>query len=282
MYHPTLKSPGILILANCLLLLLAQSVSAAEQSEVGIWESSLRNTYFGTSEIEENNDIIQIEAPKRAEDPALLPLKIKTGIPQSEQHYIKSVSLIIDRNPDPLAGVFHFTPDNGKADLELRVRLDQYSHVRAIAEMNDGKLYMTSRYVKGSGGCSAPAAGDLAAAMARLGKIKLQTGAPSADTDSPLVSAMLRISHPNITGMQKNQMTQLFYPSHYVQEVKVKLDDKPIFSAELGISISENPSFLFYLSPEQSGRLTAEIRDSEDLTFVHTEEVRIKSVKGAS
>lgn len=282
MYRRKLKSASLTILMGSLLLISSTSIFAAGQSELGIWESALRAAYFGNRDIEENNEIIQIVAPKRAEDPALLPLKIKTGISQSKTHYIKNVSLIIDRNPDPLAGVFHFTPNNGKADLELRVRLDQYSYVRAIAEMNDGKLYMSSRYVKGSGGCSAPAAGDLATAMNRLGKMKWQTNASSNETDSSLISAMLRISHPNITGMQKNQMTQLFYPAHYIQEVKVKLDDKPIFSAELGISISENPSFQFYLTPDQSGQLTAEIRDSEDMKFIHTKDISVKSGSNAS
>ncbi len=247
---------------------------AAQQSDVGIWDAALKHSYFGDNVIEENSDLIRLEAPKRAEDPALLPLKIITGIPQSEDRYIKTVTLIIDKNPDPKAGVFHFTPENGKADLELRVRLDQYSHVRAVAETNDGKFYMASRFVKGSGGCSAPAAGDLVTAKARMGRMKLNTQLAPDDQFSG-ISAMLRISHPNITGMQKNQMTQLYYPAHYVQQVKVKLDDQPIFTAELGISISENPSFLFYLAPDKSGKLTAEVKDSENLEFVHSQEIKV-------
>ncbi len=248
---------------------------AANQSELGRWESGLKQAYFGEREIADGAAFIKIEAPKRAEDPALVPLKIITNIPQTSERYIKNMTLIVDNNPDPRAGIFHFTPESGKADLEVRIRVDQYSDVRAIAETNDGKLYMVSRYVKGSGGCSAPAAGDLEAARARMGRMKLQTKAETSD-DYSLVSAMLRISHPNITGMQKNQMTQLYYPAHFIKEVTVKLDDQKIFSAELGISISENPSFRFYLTPKQSkGKLTAEVRDSENMEFRYSEDITV-------
>mgnify|MGYP002150436774 CR=1 FL=1 len=53
------------------------------------------------------------------------------------------------------------------AEIETRVRVDAYSHVRAIAEASDGQLYAVTRFVKASGGCSAPAGSDAQAAAAR-------------------------------------------------------------------------------------------------------------------
>ncbi|MGB0867264.1 MAG: quinoprotein dehydrogenase-associated SoxYZ-like carrier, partial [Granulosicoccaceae bacterium] len=162
-----------------------------------------------------------------------------------------------------------------RADLELRLRVDQYSHIRAIARTNDNKLHMVSQYVKASGGCSAPSTANLEAAMQRLGKVRLQTN--KVEHDGPaLVSAQLRISHPNTTGMQRNQMTQLVYPAHFVRQVRVTLDGVEIFSADVGISISENPSFRFYLrdtdprSLGAGGELIAEVFDSKENRFVKT------------
>lgn len=40
--------------------------------------------------------------------------------------------------------------------LATRVRVDDYSYVRAVAETADGKLHMVKAFVKASGGCSAP------------------------------------------------------------------------------------------------------------------------------
>ena len=50
------------------------------------------------------------------------------------------------------------------------LRVDKYTYVRAILEMNDGKKYMVSNYVKAAGGCSAPSLADMDSVMARLGK----------------------------------------------------------------------------------------------------------------
>ena len=45
------------------------------------------------------------------------------------------------------------------------MRVDQYSNVRANAEVADGAPWMVGRYVKGAGGCSALAAKDQEAAL---------------------------------------------------------------------------------------------------------------------
>jgi sulfur-oxidizing protein SoxY len=36
------------------------------------------------------------------------------------------------------------------------LRVDEYSHVRVVSELSNGELHTDSRYVKTSGGCSAP------------------------------------------------------------------------------------------------------------------------------
>jgi sulfur-oxidizing protein SoxY len=50
--------------------------------------------------------------------------------------------------------VYEFTPLSGKAEVALRVRLQQTQKLVAVAEMNDGTLYTASREVKVTiGGC---------------------------------------------------------------------------------------------------------------------------------
>lgn len=248
----------------------------AQQSPADYWETNLKQAYFGDREILDAGDLLSIEAPKRAENPAVVPIRITTGTDQNAEQSIRSITLIVDKNPDPKAGVFNFTQASGQADLDLRIRVDQYSMVRAIAETTDGKLYMTSRFVKGSGGCSAPAAGDLELAMARLGKMQLRTKPATENGLSQLLSTQLKVSHPNITGMQKDQVTHLIMPAHFVKQVNVKLEDEVIFSAELGISISENPTFGFYLSPgAEGGKLTAEVIDNKENIFTKDTDVTV-------
>jgi len=49
---------------------------------------------------------------------------------------------------------FKFGPaaGNGERMLSTRVRVDAYTNVRALAEMDDGRIYMVVRFVKGAGG----------------------------------------------------------------------------------------------------------------------------------
>jgi sulfur-oxidizing protein SoxY len=183
---------------------------------------------------------------------------------QTPERYIRTVHLLIDRNPAPIAAVFHLTPDNGVATIATRVRVNEYTNVRAIAETSDGALYMASRFVKASGGCSAPALKDHEQAMARLGKMKLNH--PPFRFNEPN-QVQLLISHPNYSGLQIDQLSRNWIPPDYVQTIEVSYRDRPILAVDGDISLSENPSLHFSFVPGQPGELEVEIRDSEDRTF---------------
>ena len=251
-----------------MLIVLPTIVYTADNPDA-TWNNGLRNHYFSDKSISEAGDVIELEAPVRAENGAVVPIKILSQFPQTEDRYIKTITLLIDENPVPWAGTFHFTPRSGQADLDLRIRVNSYSNVRAIAETNDGELHMTSRFVKASGGCSAPVGSDLDAAMARLGKMKFRakpSEGPGKALQNPL-QTQLAISHPNVTGMQMDQMTRMYAPAHFIKEVKVSFNDEPIFWAETDISISENPNFKFFFVPQEEGELIAEVTDSNGLQF---------------
>ena len=254
------------------LMMLAPVVGEATTVEEDmVWTGGLQHAYFENRPITQSDDVIVLDAPIRAEDAAIVPISITAQIPQTNERYIKTIHLFIDRNPGPLVGTFHFTPKSGRADLAFRVRVNAYSPIRAIAETSDGELFMSRRFIKATGGCSAPAASDLDAAMARLGKIKLKTNSV-AQLARP-TAAQLMISHPNLSGLQMNQATHLYAPAHFVRHVKVSFDGEEVFSAETGFGISENPSFKFFFVPESEGQLTAEVTDTKDLQFSQTLQV---------
>ena len=244
-------------------LICSSSVFASDDDA---WQSYLKSDYFGASEIIETDSVMTIDGPSRAENGAIVPIRLNAQIEQTETLYIKTVTLVVDDNPEPLVGIFNFTPFGEKADLALRVRLNSYSNVRVIAETSDGKLYMNKRFIKASGGCSAPVGTNLAAAFKRMGKMKVKVSPEVEYKQSKQLQ--IAISHPNVTGLQMNQQTQLYEPAHYVQKIKVTFNDEVIFWAETGISISENPNFRFYFVPQQKGELVAHIKDSKGLEFM--------------
>lgn len=250
----------IFLKVGFLVLLLSPLLVSATMKDETAWNNVLKTQYFAGKKIQEGNDVIEIEAPYRAEDPSLVPLKIVSKISQTDAHYIKRILVLVDKNPFPFVGDFEFTPASGKADLAMRVRVNTYSYVRAIAETNDGNLYMSKKFVKASGGCSAPIGADLDAAMKRLGKMKFRLD--NGVTVGKPTLAQLLISHPNITGMQMDQVTRFVKKSHFVKQLKVSFNGQKILTAKTDIAISSDPNFRFYFVPEKAGELKAEITDT--------------------
>ena len=146
----------------------------------------------------------------------------------------------------------------------MRIRVNTYSYVRAIAEMNDGKLYMTKKFVKASGGCSAPVGADLDAAMQRLGKMKFRLDDGIKPKEPTLVQ--LLISHPNLSKWYATTQSSdtNIKKSHFVKQMKVTFNDELILllTAKTDIAISSDPNFRFYFVPETAGTLKAEISDT--------------------
>lgn len=255
-------------LFSCLLCAMALSspaFAAADSADDSIW-AGVRSSMFGDRPIDESgNAVVELDAPERAEDAAVVPLAVKIKVAQRSDQYVRKLYLVIDRNPSPVGAVFTFTPDSGRADVETRVRIEEYTFVRTIAEMNDGRLFMAKRYVKASGGCSAPAGKDQAAALARLGKMKLRLDDPIAG-EKPVL-AQLMVSHPNNSGLAMDQLTRHYVPAHFVRRIVVTYAGRTVMSAEVDFTISENPHLRFYFVPRGAGELKANVVDSKDLKF---------------
>lgn len=249
-----------------------QMPQAGEQSPVDVWATFLKPKYFGAVPLLEDTSVIQMKTPYRAEDAAFTPVTIKAQFPQTPLRFIEKIYVVVDNNPEPLAGLFHLTPEIGRADLALRIRIDNYTNVRAIAVMNTGEHHMVTNFVKAQGGCSAPLGSDLKAAMERIGEINFRTVGER--TAEGAIIGQLMLSHPNITGMQKDQKTQLIRPAHFVKSLKLFFNGSLIMSAETGISISEDPSFRFFFKPQKGGELRADVVDSQGKEWSHSFKVK--------
>ena len=250
----------------CLLAPAAAQLRSGDNPEASeVWKKVRASLFEARPITSPADDVLLLDAPARAEDAAIVPISIRTRFAQSPSRYVDRLWLVIDNNPSPISAIFTFTPQSGRADIETRVRIDEYTHVRAIAETNDGRLYMTTRFVKASGGCSAPPSKDPQAALATLGRMKFRVEG-EVDQNKPVL-AQLMISHPNSSGLAMDQATRQFTPSHFVRKVDVSYAGKPVMSADIDFSISENPNFRFYFVPQGAGELKAEVVDSNDLRF---------------
>jgi sulfur-oxidizing protein SoxY len=252
------------LLASPLAAFPATPAADLPDPETAIWTKLKRSLFEGRPVSLGGGGIVELVAPSRADDGAVVPIAIRTRLAQSRERYVRRLYLIVDNNPSPIAAKIDLAADSGRADFETRVRIEQYSYVRAVAELSDGTLAADARYVKASGGCSAPAGRD-ASAAASVGRMRLAVERAGAYNEP--ARAQLMISHPNDSGLVMDQVTRLYTPAYFVRSVTVTYADKPVLAAEVDFSISENPWFRFYFVPAGAGELKAEAVDTKGLKF---------------
>ncbi|GBF26051.1 hypothetical protein MnTg02_01087 [bacterium MnTg02] len=232
--------------------------------------SELRPDLFGAREIHDGSAHLSLEAPYRAYDAALVPITINANGADGSAHAIKTITLVIDENPVPVAAVFHLAPESGVTALSTRVRLNAYTYIRVIAEMKDGKLYMVSRFVKASGGCSAPATKDYNQGAAGMGKMRLRQYLESRMLGEKLGKArevQLQIRHPNLTGFQMDEKTGGYFPAHYVEKIEISQGKKLILSVDGAISLSEDPALRFRFTPVNKEKIQVRVVDNKKNVF---------------
>lgn len=241
--------------------------AAAQQSMAGsekIW-ASLKGDVLGDRPVLLDTGLVRIEAPKRAQDAALVPVDIY--IDPARVAGVKKVTMVIDVNPAPVAATFQLGKDAGVTHLSTRVRVNDYSYLRVIAETESGELHMSQTFVKASGGCSAPAVKNSKDALASMGQMKLRQFAPPAETMTKAQELQLMIRHPNNSGLQRDPLTQYFIPAHFVQNLSISQGDRLILSMEGGISISEDPNFRFDFAMQGTDDIRVEAVDTDGKVF---------------
>lgn len=241
------------------------SAPAIAQQEADDPWPGIRKDLYAARDISEGDGAIELTAPVRAEDAAVVPITMR--IPASVAATAKTLTLVIDKNPMPVAATFTFGPaaGNGERMIDTRVRVDMYSNVRAILETTDGKLHMATKYVKAAGGCSAPALKDQEQALAELGKMKLRLH--EANQTPMMQEAQVMIRHPNYSGMQMNQLTGLYIPAKFIDSMEVKRGSDTVFTMTGGISLSENPNIRFTYAGGADNDLSVVAKDTTGATF---------------
>jgi sulfur-oxidizing protein SoxY len=244
------------------LFCLSAPVNAAED----LWPT-LKQQTFGDRIIQEENGMVVLEAPETAEDAALVPLTVR--VPPSVKQGLKSLTLIIDKNPDPVIATLTFGPAagiGGERNFATRVRIENFSHVRAVLETEDGSLHMTKRFVQAAGGCAAMSAKDPDKENEGLGQLIVKTSPPALDSN-PIWSGQVMLKHPNSNGMQRDIDTFGYIPARFVKDVTVKRGGELVFKLDSTFSISTNPNFRFTFGRGGDNELDVVITDTSGTVF---------------
>jgi sulfur-oxidizing protein SoxY len=233
-----------------LLMAVATATGADTQSPAsGAWQY-MRGQFYGTREIAEIGDqLMSIEAPASTPDPAATPVVVHFGPELTGK--VRRVRVIIDNNPSPLVATLDLKAGLPVEEIDLRVRIDRFTSVRAIAETGDGGLQMRSTWVNASGGCSAPPS---AAAGGTLGEIRFR---PSADARALQIS----IRHPNNSGFQIDPRSGDPIPPHFISHIRLLAGGETLMEADTGISLSENPTLRLATTRPLATPMTFEATD---------------------
>ena len=130
-------------------VLLACSLPVFAESDPKLWPV-MKEAFFEKRPMTEV-DFMKIEAPRRAESGAQVP--VTYTIDQKAAKGIKIVKLysFVDANPIPLTATYHLTDALGDFNLATRIRFETDAFVRLVGEDANGKLYLASREIRAAG-----------------------------------------------------------------------------------------------------------------------------------
>ena len=92
--------------------------------------------------------LIVLKIPEIAEDGNSVPVSVFVNSPMTPYDYVESIIVLSAGNQQPGIATFHFSPLSGFANASTNIRLEQTQRVLALAKLNNGRIFRTSKEVK--------------------------------------------------------------------------------------------------------------------------------------
>ena len=97
-----------------------------------------------------------------------------------------------------------------------------------------------------------------------LGQMKFRTFRPESGT---LPEAQVMLRHPQNSGLQMDQLTRLYIPPFFIENLKIWQGDDLVVAMEGGIAISEDPNIRFNYKPNGADKFRVEAVDTSKEIF---------------
>jgi len=94
--------------------------------------------------------------------------------------------------------------------------------------------------------------------------MKFRTFRPESDA---LPEAQIMIRHPQNSGLQMDQLTRLYIPPFFIDNLKIWQGDDLVLAMDGGIAISEDPNIRFNYRPNGAAKFRAEAVDTSKEVF---------------
>jgi sulfur-oxidizing protein SoxY len=94
------------------------------------------------------SDDIDLGAPLMADDGSIVPISVQTALPG-----VRSISLVVESNPRPLAAQFQLAPGT-LPRIACRIKMAETSRVLAVVQTDSGLFSASARIKITRGGCA--------------------------------------------------------------------------------------------------------------------------------
>jgi sulfur-oxidizing protein SoxY len=249
---------------------LACSLPAFAEPDPNLWPV-MKEAFFAKREMTEV-DFMKIEAPRRAESGAQVPVTYTIDNAAAKGVKIVKLYSFVDANPIPLTATYHLTDSLGDFNLSTRIRFETDAFVRLVGEDAAGKLYLASREIRAAGGCGGTVDADEAVIRASAGKIKFKVDDPVKMGGA--TSTTFNIKHPMRTGLQRELVSQGFIPAFYINKTAFNFNGKNVLTVDVGVGTAEDPYFKFNFVPTAPGKLEVVATDNEGKSFEQAVDVK--------
>ncbi len=236
----------LLILSLVLLLVPVRAGAAEDPLKSAVWPDMQRRFLDQAPVVFDER--VRVMAPSLAEDSLNVPVAVKIeGLED-----VRRVLVIADFNP--IVKVLEFRPSGARPALSFRMKLQQASPVRALAQTADGVWHAGGMWVNATGGgCTAPSTGRGGSGWADTlnqvqGRIWSQDGARR---------VRVRIMHPMDTGLAPG------IPAFHLERLSLRdAGGRELMALDLFEPVSENPVFSFDVPGTAADALTLVGRDN--------------------
>jgi len=249
---------------------------------------------FGRSESTESSDNRDAGSPSEGPYPptlrlpaftssgAKVPLTVEMSHPMDPGHYVTSLSVVNERDPVPLKGVFHFTPLNGQVYVAFQIRLDHgASEVAATAECSRHARWQTARAITipdGAGGCAGTAPPPGRVGPDELGAPTIRIPQLIADgriSPGQIIDVQVKIKHPSRTGLEvrEGKFAQAGEPL-YLNGMTVFYGPAQVSRFTLTSALSDHPFITFRLRARAEDLLRVVLTNNRGQRFEAAHSIR--------
>ena len=194
----------------------------------------------------------KLELPLLAENPTAVPVRVSVDHPMEPDHFIRSIEIVLDKDPVPHKGTYRFTPANGQAWVAFPMRSGAGGVVRASAECSQHGRFVATREIRvASDGCATlPDTID----KDRPGNPRLRLAGPPRLGE--VIEVRTKIDHDSDTGLSLRGATYVRErPEFFIRQIRVYFERELISEFRLTPAVSPNPLIRFPLKLTRAGTL---------------------------